>query len=273
MKMLEIPIPKIGNALTTKEAVLQILSEKQSLTAKELYAEVVKETKKNVSYQALHKTLQQLEKETVIQRIQNKYSLHPDWLQSMENWLQKIKSRTSLENTKLEKPELRTFHSVIDVGRFFIFEYTQYPNPEKKPCVCVWKRMYSLIGLSKEEVEGVRNTMGKEHYHITSESSTIVDQFIAEAFEKIGVRVKLGIKNPEEYDLMVIGDYVCEIYFENAHKNAWKSLWEKPQTMKEFDLEKTLKVMHTGYTTKAIIYFDPSRAQQIREKVLKEFNP
>lgn len=270
MKMLEIPIPKIGIPLTTKETIIRVLSENPSVTAKELYTLVLKETKKSVSYQALHKTVQQLEKETVIQRIQNKYSIHPQWLQSMENWLRKTKKHSSTE-TELQKPELRLFHGVIEVGRFLIFEYTHYPNPQNKPSVCVWKRMYSVIGLSKDEVEGVRNTMGKEHYHIISESNTIVDQFLADTFQKIGCKVKLGIPQPEDFDTMVTGNHVCELYFDATHKKIWKAIWEKTQTMDEFDLEKTLKVMHTGYITKAIIYHDPARAQKIREKVLNEF--
>ncbi len=273
MKMLEIPVPKTGSFFTTKEAVLQILSEKQNLTAKELYAEVVKETKKNVSYQALHKTLQQLEKEMVVQRIQNKYSLHPNWLQALGRWLEKTKNQAATESKQSKKPEIRVFNSIIDTGRFLIFDYFHYPNPKNKISVCIWKRMYSLIGLSKDEVEGVRETMGKEHFRVVSESNTIVDQFIAEAFEQMGGKVKLGVPNPEDFDSIVVGDYICEIYFSAIHKKNWKAHWERPKKMDEFDLEGTLKIMHTAYDTKIIVYHDPVRAQQIREKVLKEFSP
>ncbi|MBU0636217.1 hypothetical protein KKE06_04290 [Candidatus Micrarchaeota archaeon] len=259
-----------GFSAQTRDQILAVLSEEDPLTTKQLYQKISREKGKPISYQAVHKALKQLETDCIVKRFNSKYQLHPKWILELEGFVEKIKAKEKEKPEELRKPEVRTLNSVIELGRFLIFELMEYPAL-KKPSIWIWTRMYSLMGLSKDEVEGVRQFFKKNSVLILSESNTLIDQFLAETFEKMRTKVKLGVPHEEPFDTFLIGNHLCEIYFEPEHHKAWKKLWEKPKTIKEFDLEKTLEVMHHPYKSKAIIYYDKEKAQKIRKNALKYF--
>lgn len=258
---------------TTKEAIVAVLSESGSQTAKRLHKLVQKQINKSISYQALHKALKELENEKIVEKQENQYQLNLMWIHSLEDWIQTTKQKIQQQKNELEKPEIKIFENVIELARFFVYDYFNYPNPQKAPLVARWHIMYSLLGLSKEEMDEIRKVTKVGKHFILCKGTSSIDKALAIAFKKMGVRVKLGATISEPFDSILVGDYICEIYFHPEFLSLFKKLWKKPKKADGLDINNVLGGMHTPYRCKAIIYHDPERVQKIREEALKEFNP
>ncbi len=258
--MNQLPIQGKG---TLKELIVSQLIE-EALTSRQMVGTII--AQKNVSAQAIYKALTQLEKDKVIRRQGTIYLIHPQWIESMQLLLNKV-GQTTAGLQPRKKPDIRTFDTITDLGRFLIFDFCHYPNPEKQRGVARWKFMYSLIGLSKEEIAEVRKQFKNQKWTILCGSKTIVDHFFKKTYEKMGARVKLGMPWKENYDLMVVGDHLCEIHYEAKTVAQWKADWGKPKTIKEFNLERLLQRMHEPTICKTIIYYDQKRAKKEREKI------
>jgi len=263
--------PLLLGGSNTKNTIVFALSQEPLQSAQQLYRKVAKENQKPISYQALHKALKELENENVLERQNNQYRLSSQWLRTVENWVQETKNKALQQATETPKPETTVFPTIIEFGRFLIFDFFNYPKSDEFPIIAKWHLMYTLIGLSQEEVKEVRKTFKKKQFRIICENNSLVDQSLAQTFQKMGVKAKLGIRFNEPFDTIVVGNHVCEIFYDPAYWKEWKKMWQKPKSPDEFDLEGTLRGMHEPNPTKAIVYHDPARAQKIREEVLKQF--
>lgn len=255
----------------TKNAIVSVLSQGAPLSAQQLFHQVTKETSKPISYQALHKALKELEAQGIIEKTSSQYQLNPQWVHSIEAWAQETKNKIQQQNNELEKPEVKTFENVVELARFLIYDYFNYPNPQKLPQIARWRIMYSLLGLSKEEMDEIRKVAKSRQHFILCKGTSIIDRALAIAFEGMGVRVKLGANISEPFDSILVGDYICEIYFHPEFLSLFKKLWKQPKKADELNINTVLGGMHAPYPCKAIVYRNPVRAQKIREEVLKQF--
>lgn len=263
--------PAMIGGSNTKSAIVSVLSQGTPLSNQQLHHQVTKEIRKTISYQAMHKALKELETQTVIEKNGNQYQLNPMWVHSIEAWAQETKNRILQQNNELEKPEVKTFENVVELARFFIYDYFNYPNPQKLPQIARWHIMYSLLGLSKEEMDEIRKVAKNRQHFILCKGTSIIDRALATAFEGMGVRVKLGANILEPFDSILVGDYICEIYFSPEFLSLFKKLWKQPKKADELNINTVLGGMHAPYPCKAIVYCDPLKAQKIREEVLKQF--
>lgn len=268
---MKLPLAFTKKTGTSKDTVIQILADENLLSMQEVFTRFKKQATKTISYQAVHKLLKQLESEGVVDKMGSQYRLRPEWILEMEKFVEQMKTMQNQTNTKMEKPQIRTFENIIQVAHFIIYELCEYPKSDTLPIVTHWNIMYSLIGLSKEEIDDTRRINKTKKFFVACKSNSLVDKILAKVLEKLGTKVKLGVNNPNSFDIIVVGDHVCEIYFDNRFKSIFKALWNKPKKVNEFDLDAVLDGMHKKWNTKAIIYHDPARADQIRQNVLKEF--
>jgi len=80
--------------LTQKESVgkniIDILSEKWPLNAKQVYHKVQRNLGRDLSYQAIHKALTQLLSEGIVSKKERNYFLNPLWLKEINNFTRRI---------------------------------------------------------------------------------------------------------------------------------------------------------------------------------------
>jgi predicted transcriptional regulator len=86
---LHVAIPNLGKPKTVKDAIILILSKEWPLRAKEIYPRV-KKHKLNVSYQAVHKELQWLLKNGILQKEHKSYSLNKIWIGKLKKFVEKL---------------------------------------------------------------------------------------------------------------------------------------------------------------------------------------
>ncbi|MFH1895738.1 MAG: hypothetical protein ABIJ74_04165 [archaeon] len=82
-----------GNNISCKDAVVSLLSEEAPLTAKQIYSRIKRKYALNVSYQAVHKSLKELEKEKMIEKNNKNYSLNVKWIDDLEKFSSSFKEK------------------------------------------------------------------------------------------------------------------------------------------------------------------------------------
>ncbi|MFH1239658.1 MAG: hypothetical protein V1672_00400 [Candidatus Diapherotrites archaeon] len=77
---------------STEEAIIFVLSEKWPLSAKEIYNLIIKRCDKDISYQAVHKKLTELEAMNVILKEGKTYQLHKLWISNQRRFIDRIEN-------------------------------------------------------------------------------------------------------------------------------------------------------------------------------------
>ncbi len=144
---------------TTKDLVILVLIDSGSLSIKEIHSKIVKEFSKPVSYQMVFKEVNFLEKENILKKIGKKFVLNKEWVSGIKSFFSKVEKALEEKDTDLVTKFLKnssvnvSFDSIIELGRFFLYEFFNLPNEEKKVSVAHWHHFYNLIGLSKTELK------------------------------------------------------------------------------------------------------------------------
>lgn len=94
-------IPFLGGRTSVKDDIFSILSEEFPLSAKEIYGRVKKQSGRDITYQAVHKTLQSLGEQKVVEKQNGKYRIQKEWIDHIRDHL------TILEHQYLEKPSAK----------------------------------------------------------------------------------------------------------------------------------------------------------------------
>ena len=82
-----IPLLKFSpSTATTKENIILLLTHKWPLNAKEIFLEVQKHGLNNVTYQAVHKAILQLEEEGIIEKQGKTIQLKKNWVEQSKKF-------------------------------------------------------------------------------------------------------------------------------------------------------------------------------------------
>ncbi|MEK6970766.1 MAG: hypothetical protein AABW68_03675, partial [archaeon] len=106
---MNVPIPFIGPRGSVRDEILSILSEEFPLSTKEIFSRV-KKGGKEVSYQAVHKTLVQLVSQKVVEKKDGQYRIQKEWITGIRDHL------TILEHQYQEIPSVRKVFEELKKG-------------------------------------------------------------------------------------------------------------------------------------------------------------
>src|SRR3989344_7670028 len=102
---------------STKDEVILALSLRQPLTAKEIYNTLNREHGNVASYQAVHKTIQQLVDENVIEKNEKQYKLNNEWVKEVANFGKNLEHNYQeiLKKIDVTSSVMLTFSSYIEL--------------------------------------------------------------------------------------------------------------------------------------------------------------
>ncbi|MDO8634311.1 MAG: hypothetical protein Q7K34_03395 [archaeon] len=273
-----VPLP-VFEAGTAKGRILSVLGKRFPLTAKQVFSELRKEFGVNTSYQATHKLLNQLIEENTVIKNGHQYSLNRDWIvkvkklgSSLEDYYIKNSGQNYLEELEKHGTVNVSLTGIKETASFLINGFFRLPNPGKKPGICLWRNVYSIIGLSEDHYDGLKETL--PNWHAVSSENNPLDQMFAQTLSKYGMHVKLGVKEVATAlnDTFVAGDYVGTIWFPPAFRELWDKQNKAPAKINEFDLQHHLEMMtEEKAAINMVITKNPILAEQIREKYMTHF--
>lgn len=97
---------------STKQKIISVLSAEWPLTTKQIFERLQREYSAEISYQAVHKVIKELQEDQVIERKNEGYQLNVEWLQKSKKTLEDVEKRY-MQNKKIKIPE--NFRGTIEV--------------------------------------------------------------------------------------------------------------------------------------------------------------
>jgi len=241
------------NAITiqgsSRAKVIQLLSSAKSLTAKQVHLRLRREFAVATSYQATHKTLKLMLEEKILSKQGVSYSLNGDWVENFkknaEQLAERVKSGSEdfdLAGMKENESIHLSFTGILDVGWFLIDKFMNAPNPEKKPCLALWRFCYSIVGLESKHLAGLKRAFEKNEWFSFVEQDNAVDRMFGDTLISYGgKKITYGVKCATPLsDKMIIGDYIAEIIYPSTFRKLWELQNKLPLKVAEFNLGRHL---------------------------------
>lgn len=267
----------LPNGGSTREKIVSVLSIGKPLTPKEIFNGLKKEFGFNSSYQAVHKTLKELEKQSVLRKTSEGFVIDSNWVDNLIAFSQSLKNANAMpQKDAVNETVNLTFNSFIEFGVFLINTYYGNPsfNPERKPCVCFWNHTYPVTGVGQEEYNNLLKIFAyAEHYGIARQN-TLADRFFADYLEKINKKCTTGTDFSSKNDIFVNGDYILEVFLapntaqemEKIYSQTRKTNGEDLQKFFDFTITKNLKIEAIIYKNKALAEKLTNEARKIYEE-------
>ncbi len=267
-----------GKKESSRTNILEILSQEWPLTAKQIFSRINKQAKVNVTYQAVHKSLRELEIEGIVTKKARDYSLNPSWVKKIKAYGEELDNSYALSTSQkvkidFNKPlQIYTFNSFLELARFTISFMVDCPNLENKLGVCRCYHAWCPISLSEDEYKKLKKLLSESKFYEIVSSNTPLDNIFAGFLRDLGKIIKLGIKEEIENDSMVKGDFILQFYFPNDFKNSLSEIYKNAKQIEKLSINELMKsVLEKETKIKAVIIKDAFMADQIREKTLRYF--
>jgi len=253
-----------------KEIIIEVLSEDHPATAKKLYNIVKKGYRKQVSYQAVHKALNELLKENSIVKQKKKYSLNRDYIRNLSYFVKKLEM--NYENT-LKLPEndfsIKKLNSQYEMALFLL---GIMKTARKDDIITiVWPVVWP--GFKTPEIYGALKEIGKktETYCVCS-SDGFLDRYFAKYWRRLGMNLRLGVNIETIFEVFAIKDMVILVYQPSdvrVRKHRYTSFMK---SVTELEMDRIfLKVIKEKTEIYAFVIRNPMFAERIRQEIVNYF--
>lgn len=264
-----------GQPKTAKSAIIQKLSKQWPISTKALANCLQKEFALNVTYQAVHKALNQLEDEKVIERKEKGYQLHEDWISRITQISQNISQNYS-RNLPLdfEKEIIQLyFPSWLAVGRFGAFTFkNDCPNPEGKPIVTCWMHVWPVSTVSAEESKQLllQANRGYDLYCVSTHN-TPLDKLFADWIGKMRRKNILGAAIPLDHDYVIVGDHIAQIYYDKEFRTKIDLFYKKNKDIGNIDYQKLQEIATEKTNVHVTVIKNTILAEKLRNEAISFF--
>lgn len=262
------------NTKGVRACIINKLSQQWPLTLKQLHQHAIRDAGLNVSYQAIHKAIQQLEEEKIIAKGEKGYQLHAEWIKSVTHLAQGITHSYSQHEIVDPSKEIiqMTLPNWLAVGKYCAFKFDiEYPNPSNKPTLCNWVHVWPVVGLSPEETQTLIHMYQNETHYSICPNDTPIDRAMAEWLNKINKKTKTGVTATFDYDYLVKGDYICQIHFPKPFQEEIHQFYLETKDFTKMDYHKLQHLIMKEVGIQLIIIKNEKLAEQLREMTIKYF--
>lgn len=273
----EVLLEKHSGKNSTKSNILDLLGKKQPLNAKQIHLELKNSYANDATYQAIHKTLKQLQEEKVVSQTNNKYVIELQWLSNSKKILNDMENQTQNKRTWVEELESKNtthleFEKLIDVGKFVLLDFIDLPNPEEKPFISLNYHIWPSLVLSSEMFERFKAYNEKYGHYVLTNKDTLIDRLNARTYTEQGAKVKFHVERPFTPDTIVHGDYVAYVYLDPKGKKIYNQFCDTVKSLKNLNIAELFNTLfETSF--KNIIHITKNKeiANHIRETTINEF--
>tara|TARA_Y100000310_G_scaffold314887_1_gene364741 strand:- start:4860 stop:5705 length:846 start_codon:yes stop_codon:yes gene_type:complete len=274
-------LPKL-TPKTVKEKIIVILSSEFPLTIKELKQKIKHSFNQSVSYQSVHKELNQLMIDEIIISKDKKYLLNVEWIRQVGLFSDLIISNyTSERKHSINKLlELKNdgdslsfeFETYAEVDRYFLelvayfneFFDSEYKILNHYPHSW-WPILYPLQ--EKRAIEKL-----KSEFLCVCSSNSPIDKYCREYNNSIGLKAIYSTDKKLHWNVNIFGDLIITYYSDPGISQEVHNFFSKHKDFKTLDLKKLIELVDKKGRFRILIVKDSIFAKTVLASEIHLFN-
>jgi len=260
-----------GNKSSSKDAIISLLAEDYPLSAKQIHSKIKREHAVNISYQAVHKTLKELEQNKIIVLTGRDYSLNIEWIEGIENFSSSFKEK--FFGKELSKPKTYTLNSVAEVDEFLLHLCEKIIEIEgKNPVFLQWFHYWVPLFFDRKTYKKFKEYIKDVPAYSITLGNTLIDKWCENFWKGYGVNVKTGVKPFNHSDVLVYGDFVVEVFYPIGIREKIDEFFESVKKVEEVDWNQFYEKVFREKTRIAVyIQRNPEIAGIMKEQIKSYF--
>ena len=253
---------------STKSTIITILIEKSPQNIKEINEKFKKKDTKIVSYQRLHKAINELVEEEVLEKIGKEITLNEKWVANLSKFNELLTTRKVSNETEAKIYHFDTF---IDVGKFLIKKLNLTPNENKKGA-CFAKHAWSFFGLGENDYKQLNKLLTETKFYEIIHNSTPLDRLFGKTIQDLGKIVKIGSKLDFGEDFLIKGNTLFQVHYTPEFAKDFADIFNEHKELENLPIAKIMeKFMITKTHITVVVIKDEIIADELRKEILSEF--
>ena len=257
-----------------RNRIIRLLAKYDSLRAKQIYALL----DMSITYQAVFKMIKTMTLERMIVQEGFMYRLDPSFITEMISFVDELRLN--------EKDQYSSVIDAVERGETVSLDFTKqvdllsyilglvdalskrYP---KEACFVHTAHLFGLFALPAKVYDVLKSWVGRMPVYIVVKQKTHWNDAISLLWQRLSVQIKTGI-NFGGKDTFVYKHFVMRITYDNAQIEEVLDVAKRVQQMSNVNVSEMLYYLYEKQLSLQLeIVKDAKGAQQLREKMLKEF--
>jgi hypothetical protein len=266
----------MGEQHSTKEQIIALLGERYPLTVKQIHKEL--KTYRALSYQAVHKTLNELIASGQVEKVDKLCYLNKEWLAIETQRFARFYGhyfRVSYNPNEIDgsdRVQLFRFNTHHDVLDFFVAAYAKDVFGTDDSAIYVsLRRLYPIIPPSLLHL--IRKVGAKRKICVLCRNDGLSDRWSARLLRTLGVQVKTGVNVPV-INSICIGNLVLQyfFFFDETYKNKIYSFYDRFKKKSNMSLLKiNSDIVHKKGDLYILIVRYPVYVESIKRSMMDAF--
>ncbi len=276
-------LPESSKTKTTKDAVISILTQKWPLTSKEVFNSLKKEHSFNGTYQATHKTANQLLDERILEKNGKNYHLSQNWINNLKNFSINLEENYSGNCNKkyIISPDFQgtvKWHFddyslfTVEIAKFIMNAYKWYGGKNGIGILRHgwWPFNFKFLDFSLL-INMLKTTKGG---YVIIQEDTPFSRWISKQYLSAGVNdAIIGMPNLNlEHDMMFTEEVIIQVNFSDETKKLQDEIYSKvhdlADLLKEFIFNKHSE---KKIEIEVLITRNKALSQTIRQQLMEKF--
>jgi hypothetical protein len=247
---------------SSRDLIFKILSEEWPLSAKEIYSRVNKSSSKNISYQAVHKTLNFLVEENILEKEMGKYLVNLLWVENSNEQLSKLEN--NLKEGKVVSPlnQKFVFNSVHEVDQFLVSSCKSLVPNQKDELLLQWIHFWIPLFISKNTYKEMKELIINSNFYSITPNDSSIDKWCAKFWEDIGVKEKIGAKLGFDTSFLVYSDLIIQVFYPLEIREAIDKVYNSTTDPGKLDIDNFFKTVFEKKTKIPVLV---SRNKEVAE--------
>ncbi len=261
--------------MSVKDLIITVMTTDWPLAQRKLFNLLKKRYGLGVSYQAVHKALQELVKKNIVAKNDKEYSLNLDWVKELQEFTGKLEesyiTKTPLAERKWkENMQTFVFDNLFNMDKFLIAQFTELLTDEERidlPCYSHWEFSWWPLFFSRQEYRGLAALKNPSRIYISIRDSSDVAKLCANMYTKLGVKIKVGMDLENNFDYIILGDSVIQMYWPEQLKKDVKKVFKGVKDLAQLDMHALVQIFERKEKINVVVLKNLQIARVFSKKV------
>lgn len=256
---------------STRDEIINLLSEHWPLSVKQIHSEINR-MNGGVSYQAVHKTIQQMEAEGILEKNEEGHQLNPKWVGSLNRQYSELNTRLGGGARSIKDSGVMIFHSLFELDSFFLKLVESEAVPGQRPDMFLyWFHLWIPLLISKKEYAQLVRVEEFFRGHVICGNDNALDKWCAEFWSKRGTKVKLGV-GEKMIDTVVLKDTVIQVFYPPEIRKEMNEVYARTKRFSDLEIDYFFKgVFEKKVEIPVVITKNAQLAEQLRQEISEYF--